>query len=107
LSSDILRGDETIKLELPAGAQILSADLGDWHDTPLSLWCLVNRKTEETKTVEIMVLGTGFGSVWKDIAERLRFINTVINNQSEEVYHVFQLQPKFNIPFLVAQEQPA
>ena len=107
LSQDVVRGNETIKLELPASAIILSADVGGWHnDGDVSLWCMINTKTTDTKTVEIMVLGTDFGSVWQNIVTRLKFISTVVHNDNCEVYHVFQLKPTFNIPFL-AQEQSA
>ena len=96
LTKAMLRGNETTRLELPAGAMFMSVGFANWLDLgrQVQLWYMVDTEAENTKTVEIMVLGTGHFNVPPEVVKRMQFFGTVINQDAEEVYHVFRLHPE-------------
>ncbi len=93
LNSKMLRGKETAILDISAGASFMSVGVTNWRRNEVQLWYLVNTETADTKTVEVMVLGTGHSNVSQEIMERMKFLGTVIDQGVEEVYHVFILKP--------------
>lgn len=94
LSSAKLSAKETTILELPAGAMFMSVGVADWREGEVQLWYMVDTEAEATKTVEVMVLGTGYFNVPPEMVERMKFLGTVVDQKVNEVYHVFILKPE-------------
>ena len=104
LSSEMLRGNETATLELPAGALLVNAGYQPWNKGQVQLWYMIDLDETDKKTVEIMVLGTGFGKVSQDTVSTLSPINTVIAEDAQEVYHVFEVVPRQVIPLQLCHD---
>ena len=94
LTSDMLRGKETVTLNIPAGGKFLSVGVTPWRAGEVQLWFLVDPNAERTKNVEVMVISTGFGKVDQDTLDRLQFLGTAVSAEVEEVYHCFLVHPK-------------
>ena len=98
ITSKLLSGDVSFTLDIPAGAVLLNADCTTWRaKAAISVWYMVDTKITDTKQVEFVVLGTGFGYVDSDTLKQLEWINTIVCKEAEEVYHVFQKHPIANI----------
>lgn len=90
LTSKLVSGRETAVLTVPAGAKLLKVGYTPWRVNEVQVWFLVDPEITDTKQVEFVILGTGFGYVVQETAERLEFLDSIVT-RAEEVYHCFML----------------
>lgn len=95
LTSEKLAGKRTSIVTLPANAKVLSVGVAEWRPNEISIWCLVDPDEQQTKTMEVLVVGTGFARLPESLVHRLRMLGTAICNSNQEVYHVFEVTKRF------------